>query len=179
MNYFVSKFHYRDTDDIESIIKKRHGNNAFICDFYHLTPEIIAYLDKKYNFNEHGISQAIVRFRGNRKISNRQFFAKIHRKQDDLNGWLCHARFRLQTFNLDLGSWYGIFMPVIIVKINEKPMRFELNSQCPICLINMEEKDKEDNNIKYCRYGCGNCYHSNCYTMLNNKCGICRTVLDY
>lgn len=179
MNYFITKLYYRDTDDIENVIKKKYGSNAFVCDFDDLTPQIINQLNEKYNLNEHGISHAIVKFRGNLKNYGRQYFVEVHRKQADLNGWLVHKRFNMQNYYLDLGSWFGLYMPVIVVKIKEKPMKFDLDTCCPICLTNFLEADKESENIKHCKYGCGNCYHNDCFLLLNNKCAMCRAKLSY
>jgi hypothetical protein len=63
---------------------------------------------------------------------------------------------------------------------NGKVKRQPTNDICPICLDNLEEGSQDD--LDYCKYGCGKSIHKNCFSMWCKKnqrtCVFCRAKWD-
>lgn len=166
MRVFLTKKFYKESDNLDEIIKKDYGPYAEILDTSMMTSEIMKIL-KTSHYGVHGITHCFVKHKNSLKYSsNRYYFLEAHFQRPQ--NFLSHHCFLCDNTYFNVGSWFDLYMPVLVFIL--KPKIQKTNSECCICLEPIKEKSC------YCRLNCCNTFHLDCVKNLRN-CPLCRSPL--
>lgn len=140
---FISDKKYKDALISDEQIKKDYGEDYEIADFKDikaLKGHAESFLEK-IGLRDHGEHHVMLKYYGSLKNGQNQYFLEYHRTKDV--SWVSYND---SLFPYELGSWYGLDMPVLVIK--KKPKKKIANKIIRNDKIENEKTENDEYNEK-------------------------------